>query len=178
MANMIFNRLRLPVLGALVALVAACAPVTRPEGVTAADVPPGASKFATEAKLEIIESFSDVTDKADPAEIETYKTIALTALAGKLAAEKLEIVASNADAPLKMRLELQVRKWNPLTGGMTTVKAIVTNAAGKQLFSTEAAEVLHLIANGLDSKIALRTASERLSGGIIEGFKPLRTPVS
>lgn len=159
-------------------LVAACAPVSRPDGVTAADLPPGANRFATETKIEIIETFSDATDKADPAEIENYKAIALTALTGKLAAEKLEIVAATAEAPLKMRLELQIRRWEPITGGGTFVKAIVANSAGKELFSTQAGEGLHLLGNGLDTKIALRNSMERLAGGVINGLKPLRTPAS
>jgi hypothetical protein len=169
---------KISVLGAALLAIAACAPVSRPEGVTAADVPPGASRFATETKIEIIETFSDATDKADPAEIENYKAIALAALTGKLAAEKLEIVAANAEAPLKMRLELQIRRWEPITGGGTFVKAIVSNAAGKELFSTQAGEGLHLLANGLDSKIALRSSMERLGGGILDGLKPLRAPAS
>jgi hypothetical protein len=169
---------KISVLGAALLAMAACAPVSRPEGVTAADVPPGASRFATETKIEIIETFSDATDKADPAEIENYKAIALAALTAKLAAERLEIVAANAEAPLKMRLEIQIRRWEPITYGGAFVKAIVTNTSGKELFTTNTAAPLNLLINGFDTKIALRDASERLAGGVVDGLKPLRGPAS
>lgn len=158
--------------------LAACASVSRPEGVTAADVPTGASKFATSLKIEVIETFEDVTAKTPAADLEAYQTIAITALNQKLSQEKLEVVAENADAPLKARIDVTVRKWNPLTGGSTVLKATVSNSVGKTLYSAEAAEVLHLIANGFDTKVALKTASERLASGLIDGLKPLRAPAS
>lgn len=166
------------IIGAALLGLSACASVSRPDGVTAADLAPGASKFATEFKVEIIEGFEDVTAKLPASDAEAYQSIALASLNEKLAAEKLEVVAANADSPLKMRVEIIIRKWNPLTGGSTVLKAFVSNASGKQLYSVDAAEVLHLLANGLDTKVALRTASERLASGLIDGLKPLRTPAS
>jgi len=168
--------LRLPVLGVLLVLATACAPIIRSEGVTTADVPAGASKFATETKLEIIETFTDATDKADPAEIDNYKSIAVAAVRARLALDKLELVAPDAEAPLKMLLEIQIRRWEPITGGGSYIKAIVSNAKGKQLFTTNTAAPLDLILNGLDTKVALRDASERLGRGIIDGLTPLLTP--
>jgi hypothetical protein len=166
------------VLGTALLAMAACTPVWRPDGVTASDVPPGANSFATDTKLEIIQTFEDVTAKADPTEIEAYRAIAMTAFTEKLQAEKLSLLPANADAPLKMRFEILIRRWDPLFGGGAYTKAIVTNQSGKELFTTNTAAPLDLILNGLDSKIALRDASSRLADGIINGLKPLRSPAS
>jgi hypothetical protein len=165
-------------LGAVLLAVTACTPVWRPDGVTASDVPPGANSFATDTKLEIIQTFEDVTAKAEPAEIEAYRAIATTAFTEKLQTEKLSLVPANADAPLKMRFEILIRRWDPLFGGGAYTKAIVTNQSGKELFTTNTAAPLDLILNGLDSKIALRDASRRLADGVINGLSPLRAPAS
>ncbi len=165
-------------LGAILLAMAACAPVWRPDGVTAADVPPGANSFATETKVEIIQTFEDVTAQADPLEIDTYRSIATIAFTEKLQAGNLILLPATAEAPLKMRFEIQIRRWDPMFGGGAYTKAIVTNQSGKELFTTNTAAPLDLLLNGLDSKIALRDASGRLAGGVIDGLKPLRAPAS
>ncbi len=176
--NSVTSLTKICVLGAVLLAMAACTPVWRPDGVTTSDVPPGANSFATDTKLEIIQTFEDVTAKAEPTEIEAYRAIAMTAFTEKLQTEKLSLVPADADAPLKMRFEVIVRRWDPIFGGGAYTKAIVTNQSGKELFTTNTAAPLDLILNGLDSKIALRDASRRLADGVINGLKPLRSPTS
>ena len=154
--------------------IAACSNVTRPEGVTAADVPAGASKFATDYTVRIQELANNVTDKVDPQDIDNYKAIAFQTLSERLKLANLEVLAAGADAPLKMTVEIIVFRWNPLIGGRVTTSAKVFTQAGKELYSAEGMAPLDL-GNLYDSRIALKYALRFLENGIIEGVKPPKT---
>lgn len=151
--------------------IAACSNVTRPEGVTAADVPAGANKFATDYTVRIQELANNVTDKVDPQDIDNYKAIAAQTLSERLKLVNLDVVAAGADAPLKMTVEIIVFRWNPLIGGRVNTTAKVFTQAGKELYSTQGTAQLDW-GNMFDSKVALKTALRFLENGIIEGVKP------
>lgn len=164
-------------IGASLLLVAACASVTRPQGVTEADIPSGASKFATAYTVQVFELISDVTDKTDPADINNYKTIAQKQLIEKLSPENLEILSETADAPLKMILTIKVLRWNPIFGGAVFAKATVSTPAGKELYSTEGQTLLNFN-NQLDSRIGLRQTIDYIAPAIIEGIRPKKAAAS
>ncbi len=157
--------------GCLALVGCAPAPPARPVASTAV-LPPGASRIAVEISIEIIDTLRDVTQRTDRAELDGYVNAAMTALAQKLAAEKLELVPAPASAPLQMRLALKVRRSDPIIGGLTaSARATVIDDAGQERFNASGSSGYHLFKTVRATTTALRESSNLLGDEIIAQLK-------
>lgn len=149
-------------------ILAGCTTTAAPRPVAAPVVlPPGASRVAVEITIEIISSFVDVTQQTDRAELDGYVKAAMAPLVEKLAAERLELVSEPAEAPLRMRLNLQVRKREPIVGGRAYAKAVLISATGQELLTATGSDGPYMLMHIRDTTIALRKSSEQVADAIL-----------
>lgn len=172
------NSRALSIASGLLLALSACTPVASPRAVTAVELPVGTARFATETTIKIISSFSDVTSSTDPAQLDEFKRTALRALENGLGAEELQILPKGSEAPFTLRLELEVRRREPIVGGRANLKAIVSNSAGKELFTATASDGPYMLMHTRDTNIALNKGGEQLAREIIDQLKALRSPAS
>jgi hypothetical protein len=172
------NPFTLLIANGLLLALSACAPVAAPPTVTAVQLPPGTARFATETVIKIISSFSDVTNTIEPGLLDEFKRTALRALENGLGAEELQILPKGSDAPYAMRLELEVRRREPIVGGRANLKAIISNSAGKELFTVTASDGPYMLMHTRDTNIALNKGGEQLAREIIARLQALRAPPS
>lgn len=161
-------------LGGLALAGCTAAPAALPVA-SAAALPSGASRIAVDIHIEIISAFSDVTQQTDRAELAEYVNAAMAALSQKLAAENLELVSAPAVAPLRMRLDFQVRKREPIVGGRASAKAVLTNEAGQELLTATGSDGPYMLMHIRDTTIALRKSSEQVGDEIVARLKALKT---
>lgn len=149
-------------------LLAGCTTTAAPRPVASpVALPPGASRVAVEITIEIISSFVDVTQQTERAELDGYVNAAMAPLVEKLAAERLELVSAPAEAPLRMRLNLQVRKREPIVGGRAYAKAVLMNAAGQELLTATGSDGPYMLMHIRDTTIALRKSCEQVAEAIL-----------
>lgn len=163
-------------LGCLALVGCTAAPSARPTA-SAVVLPPGASRIAVEVSIEIIDTLRDVTQRTDRQELDGYVNAAMTALAQKLAAEKLELVPAPAAAPLQMRFNLKVRRNDPLIGGLSaSAHAILTNDAGQELLTASASDGQYMAKTIRNTTTALRKSSEQVGDAMIAQLKAGKLP--
>lgn len=157
-------------------MLASCTTTAAPRPVASPVVlPPSAARVAVEITIEIISSFVDVTQQTDRAELDGYVNAAMAPLVEKLAAERLQLVSAPAEAPLRMRLNLQVRKREPIVGGRAYAKAVLINAAGQELLTATGSDGPYMLMHIRDTTIALRKSCEQVGDEIIARLKGLKT---
>lgn len=159
-------------------IVAACAPQTPPRAVTAVELPPGTARFATETTIKIISSFSDVTNTVEPGQLDEFKRTALRALENGLGAEELQILPKGSEAPYTIRLELEVRRREPIVGGRANLKAVISTRAGQELFTATASDGPYMLMHIRDTNIALNKGGEQLAREILTRLQALRASAS
>ena len=93
-------------------------------------------------------------------------------LVEKLAAERLELVSAPAEAPLRMRLNLQVRKREPIVGGRAYAKAVLMNATGQELLTATGSDGPYMLMHIRDTTIALRKSCEQVADAILAQLRP------
>ncbi len=162
----------------LLLTLSACAPVAPPRVVMAVELPGGTARFATETTIQVVSSFSDVTSNIDPAQLDEFKRTALRALENGLGAEELQILPKGSEAPFTLRLELEVRRREPIVGGRANLKAIVSTRAGQELFTATASDGPYMLMHTRDTNIALNKGGEQLAREIIARLQALRSPTS
>jgi len=163
---------------ALLLALSACAPSVQRPTVTTAELPPGTARFATETVIKIISSFSDVTNTVEPAQLDEFKRTALRALENGLGVEELQILPKGSEAPFTLRLELEVRRREPIVGGHANLKAIISTRAGQELFTVTASDGPYMLMHTRDTNIALNKGGEQLAREIIARLQALRSPAS
>lgn len=159
--------------------VAACATAPAPRPATAAvELPPGTARFATETTIKIISSFNDVTNTVEPGQLDEFKRTALRALENGLGAEELQILPKGSEAPYTIRLELEVRRREPIVGGRANLKAVISTRAGQELFTATASDGPYMLMHIRDTNIALTKGGEQLAREILTRLQALRASAS
>jgi hypothetical protein len=166
------------VAGGLLLALSACTPAVQPRSVTIVALPPGEARFATDVTIKIISSFNDVTSATEPTQLDEFKQTALRALENGLGAEELQILPKGSEAPFTMRLELEVRRREPIVGGRANLKAVISTRAGQELFTATSSDGPYMLMHTRDTNIALNKGGEQLAREIIARLQALRAPAS